>query len=88
MSNLTFNEEQYRSRSPKRTLERGGLIGLLIRKGWAKDARQATAILFCILAVCAIVLVVLYWPGGEQKTLTPTEIQQAGGPNDPGIYGN
>ncbi len=88
MSKLTFDEQQYSSTSRSKLPKNSGLVGWLIKKDWAKNSSQATLILIGIFVVCAVFLAIRYWPGSGNETLTPVEIEQAGGPNDPGIYGS
>ncbi len=62
-----------------RYFEAKGMVGFLLRKGWAKSEKGANLILMAVIVICVLIMVLavsLAFGGPSQKHYTPEEIQQ------------
>ena len=69
---VEFEDQQFeRPGVPEQ--KRGGLVGLVIKLGIAKNAGQANLILIGIAIVAILLTVFIMWPDGQQATATLPE---------------
>ncbi len=52
MSNIQFDEGQFRSNQSYQSPDEKGMVGWLIKKGVAKDAKTANIILIIFIIIC------------------------------------
>lgn len=74
MSDVQFDEEQALTRYAAAPQKRGGIIGMLISRGIAKDERTAQLILLVVIAVCVIIMGFVLFSGGGK----PSPVLQQG----------
>ncbi len=70
MSNIQFDEGQFRSNQSYQSPDEKGMVGWLIKKGVAKDAKTANIILVVFAIIC---FVVTFWTFPKENTGAVTE---------------
>ena len=69
---IQFDEIEYRM--PARKVQRNLFVIFLIKRGWAKDEKQAIYILFGVIGVC-ILVAIWFFSGGETTPINSVTTQ-------------
>jgi hypothetical protein len=63
MADVSFNEESFEPQHPQASApeKEGGIAGLFVKLGLAKDQKQTNTAMYVVIALCVIIMLLVWF---------------------------